>query len=83
MEILNYKSIGEGQPIIILHGFLGSLDNWLTLAKRFSENFEVILVDQRNHGKAFHSDLFDYSEMVTDLKNLMNSLRPERNRELM
>ncbi|MEP2024061.1 MAG: alpha/beta fold hydrolase [Reichenbachiella sp.] len=74
MELLNYKRFGQGQPLIILHGFLGSLDNWMTLGKRFAENYEVILVDQRNHGKSFHSDDFGYDEMVSDLENLIDSL---------
>ena len=74
MELLNYKRFGEGQPLIILHGFLGSLDNWLTLGKRFSEHYDVILVDQRNHGKSFHSNEFGYEGMVTDLENLIDAL---------
>jgi len=61
--------IGEGKPFIILHGFLGMGDNWKTLAKQFSEeNFEVHLIDQRNHGRSFHSDEFDYEVMAEDLK---------------
>ena len=61
--------IGEGKPFVILHGFLGMGDNWKTLAKHFSEtNFEVHLVDQRNHGRSFHSDEFDYDVMANDLK---------------
>ena len=61
--------IGEGQPFIILHGFLGMGDNWKTLAKQFSEsNFEVHLVDQRNHGRSFHSDDFNYEVLAEDLK---------------
>lgn len=61
--------IGEGKPFIILHGFLGMGDNWKTLAKHFSESdFEVHLVDQRNHGRSFHSNEFDYDLMADDLK---------------
>ncbi len=66
---LHSNIIGEGKPFIILHGFLGMGDNWKTLAKQFSEsNFEVHLVDQRNHGRSFHSDDFDYDVMAEDLK---------------
>ena len=72
MELLNHKILGDGQPLIILHGFLGSLDNWLTLGKRFSENFQVHLLDQRNHGKSFHSDQWGYDEMVEDLENYIS-----------
>lgn len=68
--ILHSNIIGEGKPLIILHGFLGMGDNWKTLAKQFSEsNFEVHLVDQRNHGRSFHADEFDYELMAEDLKH--------------
>ena len=44
-------------------------DNWRTLGRQFSESrFEMHLVDQRNHGRSFHSDDFDYDLMVEDLK---------------
>lgn len=66
---LQANIIGKGKPFIILHGFLGMGDNWKTLAKHFSEsNFEVHLVDQRNHGRSFHSNEFDYEVMAEDLK---------------
>lgn len=66
---LHSNIIGDGTPFIILHGFLGMGDNWKTLAKHFSKsNFEVHLVDQRNHGRSFHSEDFDYDLMVDDLK---------------
>lgn len=67
--ILHSNIIGEGKPFVILHGFLGMGDNWKTLAKQFSEsNYQVHLVDQRNHGRSFHSDDFDYELMADDLK---------------
>ena len=67
--ILNSKVLGSSKKkIIILHGFLGSLDNWITFSKKISENnFEVHLLDQRNHGKSFHSNEFNYELMVKDL----------------
>ncbi len=71
---LNYRVIGEGQPLIILHGLFGSSDNWLTHAKRFSEYFKVILVDQRNHGHSEWSDEFNYSLLANDLHDLLNDL---------
>ena len=71
--ILHSNIIGEGKPFVILHGFLGMGDNWKTLAKQFSEsNFEVHLVDQRNHGRSFHDDDFDYELMAEDLKRYCN-----------
>ncbi len=67
--ILHSNIIGEGEPLVILHGFLGMGDNWRTLAKTFSKDgYEVHLVDQRNHGRSFHSDDFSYELLVEDLK---------------
>lgn len=64
---LNYIKIGSGQPLLILHGLFGSLDNWKTLGNRFAENYEVYLIDQRNHGKSPHSREFDYHVMSDDI----------------
>ncbi len=67
--LLHSNILGEGKPFVILHGFLGMSDNWKTLGRQFSaQGFEVHLVDQRNHGRSFHSDAFDYELMVSDLK---------------
>ena len=72
--ILNSKVLGSSKKkIIILHGFLGSLDNWITFSKKISENnFEVHLIDQRNHGRSFWSSDFSYPFMVEDLLVYMN-----------
>ncbi|MDR5589414.1 alpha/beta fold hydrolase [Christiangramia sp. SM2212] len=60
--------LGEGKPLLILHGFLGMSDNWKTLGKKFAENgFQVHLIDQRNHGKSPHSDDFSYELMAADV----------------
>ncbi|MCD6543294.1 MAG: alpha/beta fold hydrolase [Flavobacteriaceae bacterium] len=72
MQLLHSIIIGEGQPLIILHGFFGMGDNWKTLANRFSENYQVHIVDQRNHGRSFHSDEFTYELMVEDLLFYIN-----------
>jgi len=65
---LNFKTYGQGPPLVILHGLFGTLDNWQTLAKRWAEEYTVYLVDQRNHGRSFHTDDFDYELMAEDLK---------------
>ena len=64
---LNFKKVGEGEPLVILHGLFGSLDNWLTLAKKLGEQFEVYLIDARNHGQSPHSEDFNYDVMADDL----------------
>jgi esterase len=75
---LFYHSRGKGKIIIILHGLFGNSDNWQSLAKRFSEEYRVITVDQRNHGRSFHHETFNYDVMVEDLENLYNSLNLQK-----
>ena len=66
--------MGEGQPVVILHGLFGNSDNWQTHAKKLAEYFRVILVDQRNHGHSDWSDEFSYDLMSADLFELFESL---------
>lgn len=71
---LHHKILGEGAPLIILHGLFGMLDNWQSLGKQWSENYQVILVDQRNHGHTEHAPHFNYEIMVDDLAELIDDL---------
>lgn len=64
---LAYKILGEGDPLVILHGLYGSSDNWYTIGKKLSEKFEVYLIDQRNHGLSPHSETHRYTDLVHDL----------------
>ena len=72
MEALNYREMGKGKPIIILHGLFGSSDNWLTIGKKMSENYHVFLIDQRNHGDSPHTDESNYQVMARDLEEFMD-----------
>ena len=74
MNILHSNIVGSGDDhFIILHGFLGMGDNWKTHAKQLAEKgYCVHLVDQRNHGKSFWSDKFDYEVMANDLLQYLN-----------
>ncbi|MGY5355187.1 alpha/beta fold hydrolase [Wenyingzhuangia sp. IMCC45467] len=68
MEVLHSNIVGSGFPLIILHGYFGMGDNWKSHANKLAEDFEVHMVDQRNHGRSFHTDDFSYELMVQDLK---------------
>jgi esterase len=70
---LHFRTLGEGQPLILLHGLLGSLHNWLPLARKFAGRFKVLAVDQRNHGLSPHSPEFGYDQMAGDLHELMTA----------
>jgi pimeloyl-ACP methyl ester carboxylesterase len=69
---LNYKTFGHGEPLIILHGMFGMLDNWQRFANEISNDFSVFIVDQRNHGRSPHFDAFNYEVMAEDLFEFMH-----------
>ena len=75
---LNSKFYGSKDKInkpvlIIMHGLLGSLDNWHSLAMQFGDSFNVYSVDLRNHGKSPHSSIFSYEAMVGDVVAFMDN----------
>ena len=72
MQILHSKISGKGTPLLILHGYFGMSDNWKTLGKKFAESFEIHLIDQRNHGRSFHQDEFNYAHLADDLFAYVN-----------
>ena len=69
--LLHSKIIGDSNKhILILHGFLGSGDNWISVPRKLNDiGFTIHLIDQRNHGRSFHSEKFDYELMCEDLFN--------------
>ena len=72
-KILHSKILGEGKPLIILHGLFGMLDNWQALAKEFACFFETHIVDLRNHGRSFHANQHNYEVMTEDLLSYLNA----------
>jgi esterase len=67
---INSTVIGEGQPFLILHGFLGMSDNWKTLGNKFAEEgYQVHLLDQRNHGRSEHVPEMNYEVMSQDIRD--------------
>ena len=59
--------LGEGPPLVILHGLFGSARNWQSVARRLARHYRVVAVDQRNHGRSPHTGRFGYAEMAADL----------------
>ena len=72
---LHYRVLGDSSPdrpsVVILHGVFGTSDNWQTFGKALAEQYQVFLVDQRNHGQSPHSDRFDYPAMADDLQEFV------------
>ncbi len=72
MMRLHFRATGQGFPFIILHGFLGSLDNWRTVSRRLALDFKVFSLDLRNHGQSLHSEVMNYQVMAQDVLEFMD-----------
>lgn len=74
------RVLGEENDLdmIILHGLLGSADNWQTLGKKYAENYRVHLVDARNHGRSPNDSMHSYDLMVGDLLQYLDDYGIEK-----
>lgn len=71
---LFFRKLGEGKPLVVLHGLFGSSDNWLTISKKLANDFTVYLLDLRNHGQSPHHEIHDYEAMTEDLHEFFSDL---------
>ncbi len=72
---LNSEVLGpeNDKTILILHGLFGSSTNWRNIARRFADNYRVIRLDLRNHGRSpWHKDM-RYVDLAGDVAAFMES----------
>lgn len=71
-----YETYGTGEPLLIIHGNGGSINNFLHQIPYFSKYYKVILADSRAQGKsADMSDSLSYEMMADDFNALLDTLR--------
>jgi len=67
----------ENAPkLVFLHGVMGFAANWRRIAKTFEDRFQVLVFDQRGHGRSFHASKGGYqpSSYAADLLGILNEL---------
>lgn len=70
---LHFERLGSGSPLVILHGLLGSGDNWQGVAKMWAPDFTLLVPDLRNHGRSPHADEAGFQAMAQDVYELIES----------
>lgn len=76
---LHHKISGTDQnPIVLVHGLFGNLDNLNSLGRILEKTHQVIRVDLRNHGHSFHDDSMTYAEMSGDIIALLDEIGIEK-----
>jgi len=67
---------GEGQPLLIIHGNGGSINNFARNIPYFSAKYKVIIADSRSQGRsADRGDSLTYEMMADDLAALLDQLK--------
>ena len=73
---IHYKINGKGDPLLLLHGSLESMEDWNKQISEFSKYFKVVTIDNRGHGRSTFTDRkMDYSLLSEDILALMKQLK--------
>ncbi|MBE7105844.1 2-succinyl-6-hydroxy-2,4-cyclohexadiene-1-carboxylate synthase [Bacillus cereus] len=75
-----YEVVGSGEPLLLLHGFTGSMETWRSFIPSWSEQFQVILVDIVGHGKTESPEdvtHYDIQNVALQMKELLDHLHIE------
>lgn len=68
------RIIGEGEPVVLLHGYGQSQQVFKKWESLLSEKFKVILIDSRNHGNSTRSLQISIPLMAKDIYEAMKWL---------
>ncbi|MCO7176218.1 2-succinyl-6-hydroxy-2,4-cyclohexadiene-1-carboxylate synthase [Sporolactobacillus kofuensis] len=77
----HYELKGSGEPLLLLHGFTGSMDTWRFMEHVFANEYQLILVDIIGHGKTESPGdpkRYAMNEAARDLCNLLDLLTIEK-----
>ncbi len=70
-----YAVYGQGEPVLLIHGGLGSADAWGFQVPELAESHKVIVADSRGHGRSTRSEKpFGYALMADDYLALLDHL---------
>jgi len=69
---LAFQDMGDGEPVVILHGLFGAAKNWNSIAKQMARSYRILTVDLRNHGSSPWTDTMSYVEMAEDIVEFLD-----------
>ena len=73
---LYFEVHGTGEPLLLLHGFSGSSQDWIPSLAQWGTKFQFILPDLRGHGRSgILSKPFRHEDAATDIFALLDHLR--------
>ena len=74
-----YRDVGEGEPLVLLHGFMGTGAQWSGVLDDYTAHYRVILPDLRGHGRSTNPDgTFTHRQAARDVFALLDQLGVDR-----
>ncbi len=72
---MNYVIRGQGDPLVLLHGFTGSNQTWNPVVDEFAKEYRLIIPDLRGHGRSTNpSNKFTHRQSAMDVYALLDHL---------
>jgi pimeloyl-ACP methyl ester carboxylesterase len=70
-----YETYGEGEPLILLHGFSSSGATWKPVIPELSKQYRLIVPDLRGHGRSTNpTNKFTHRQSALDIYALLDQL---------
>ena len=70
-----YVIHGQGEPLVLLHGYIGSSSDWETFLPDLVPEYRLIIPDLRGHGRSTNpSTAFTFRQAALDVFALLDSL---------
>ena len=80
---LFYRDHGSGMPLLLLHGFMGTGDDWRHVFAAPLDGYRVIAPDLRGHGRSTNpSGMFRFADVARDILALLDHLGLNRVRAI-
>jgi pimeloyl-ACP methyl ester carboxylesterase len=74
-----YAMYGSGLPVVLLHGGLANSNYWGGQVPVLAQNYQVIAIDSRGHGRSTHgAQPYGYELMASDVLGVMDKLNIQK-----